>query len=169
MRYKTIPEPRRIEFLFAARDAVPLVPGSVEDCCTRIRDATDVASRDAAREVLTFLQALELVAETGRGFHRTREAPDRSDLADSFRDRVFGVQETLDALADADRGLEPDDVFEAVRPAVPTWERARHADWESEWHERVERLLAWAATFGIVDATESAGGTRYRLDGNAIE
>lgn len=169
MRYKTIPEPRSVEFLFAARDAVPLVPGSVEDCCTRIRDTTALASRDAAREVLTFLQALELVAETERGFHRRREERDRTDLADSFRDRVFGVRETLDALSEADGALEPDDAFEAVRPAVPTWERARHTDWESEWNERVERLLAWAVTFGIVEATEGEDGTRYRLDESAIE
>jgi len=63
MRYKPVPEPRGVDALLAVRDAVLLVPGTVEDCCTRIRDRTGIASRDAAREWLTFCRA----RRAGRG------------------------------------------------------------------------------------------------------
>ena len=154
MRYKTIPEPVGRDGLFAARDALPLVPGSVEDCCTRIRDRTDTPSRDEARELLTFLQALGLAAETDRGFHRVREEPTDADLRSAFVENVFGAAEIVEALSAADEPLTPDDGLDAIRDDVPRWERDKHADWESEWHERVARLLSWAETFGLADAVD---------------
>jgi len=158
MRYKVVPEPVDHDLLVAVRDAVPLVPGSVEDCCTRIRDRTALPSRERAREWLTFCEALELVASTDRGYHRHRETPDRAALADRFRHRVFGAGEVLDALAAADGPLGARATFEAVGPAVPRWERERSPDWEGEWADRVRRLLEWGVVFGCVE--RAAGGYR---------
>ena len=154
MRYKVVPEPRSLEGLLAARDALPLVPGTVEDCCTRIRDRTDVPSRDAARELLTFLQALGLAAETDRGFHRVRGEVAEADLRGAFLDNVFGASEVVDALATADGPLGDDDALAAVRDDVPTWERSRHQDWEREWRDRVTRLLDWAVVFGLAASVD---------------
>lgn len=149
MRYKVVPEPRGLETLRAARAAVPLVPNSVEDCCTRVVDRTDVFARDEAREWMTFMQALELVEETPRGFRRTRDDRDVPALADAFERRVFGAAELLDAM-EAREAVTVDDAFQLLRAAVPGWERSRHADWKAEWRERVRRLLEWSVTFGLV-------------------
>jgi hypothetical protein len=149
-RYKIVPEPADEELLVAARGALPLVPGSVEDCCTRVRNRTEVTSRDAAREWLTFLQALDLAAETPRGFHRTHRDPDRGDLGDAFLETVFGAREIHDALATAEEPLRPGAAFERVRGIVPRWERDRRADWESEWQRRVTVLLEWGVVLGVV-------------------
>jgi len=156
VRYKIVPAPRDREFLAAAQRALPLVPGTVEDCCLRLVDETAAPSRDAAREYLTFLQALELVAETDRGYKRRRVDLDDADLGDAFERRVFGASEVLDALR-AGGSLTADEAFEAIRDAVPRWERDRHADWESEWRERTERLLDWSVAFGLA----SRDGDRY--------
>jgi hypothetical protein len=162
MRYKVIPEPRGLDALRTASDALPLVPGSVEDCCTRIRDRTALGSRDAARELLTFLEALGLAAETDRGYHRVRDPPDDETLAANFEARVFGAEEVLAALAEADGALTADEAFESVRGTVPRWERSRHADWEAEWTQRVAWLLEWAETFGLAESGEDG----YRPAGN---
>ena len=158
VRFKIVPPVRSVDFLRDAAETLPLVPGSVEDCCSRIRDGTAVTSRDEAREYLTFLQALGLVAETDRGFHRVRDAPDDEELAEAFRERVFGAREVLGALSDEPRTVE--ESFDTLRDAIPRWERDRYEDWEAEWHERTERLLGWAETFGL--ATESDG--QYRAE-----
>ncbi|MEF8784221.1 MAG: hypothetical protein V5A39_03755 [Haloarculaceae archaeon] len=154
MRYKVVPEPVSYDLLLAARDALPLVPGSVEDCCGRIRDRTEIPSRDAAREWLTFLQALGLAAETDRGFYRGREEPDRDTLAEQFLDGVFGAHEIRDALAAADGPLAAREVFGRVRETIPHWERDRRPDWESEWTGRIERLLDWGVVFEILERRE---------------
>ena len=156
MRYKIVPAPRDREFLAAAQRALPLVPGTVEDCCLRLVDETAAPSRDAAREYLTFLQALELVAETNRGYKRRRVDLNDAGLGDAFERRVFGAREVLDALR-FDGPLTADEAFEAIREAVPRWERDRHTDWESEWRERTERLLDWSVAFGLA----SRDGDRY--------
>lgn len=153
MRYKIVPEPRSVDFLADAQRAVPLVPGTVEDCCVRLVDRTAAPSRDAAREYLTFLQALELVAETPRGFRRRRVELDRDRLAESFNGRVFGARELLDALTDAE-ALTTDQAFDRLREHVPRWERERHTDWKREWRERTERLLAWSEVFGLAERTD---------------
>jgi hypothetical protein len=157
MRYKVVPEPRGVDLLLSARDAVPLVPGSVEDCCTRIRDRTGIESRDAAREWLTFCQALGLVEGTDRGYRRIRDEPGRDALGQAFGDHVFGVEETLQAL-DTEEPRDVRAVFERGRGIVPRWERDRYPDWEDEWRERIRRLLEWGVAFGCV---ERADGERY--------
>lgn len=156
MRYKVVPDPRDIDAIERAQRAVPLVPDPVEDCCTRIRDELGLPSRDVAREWLTFLQALELVAETDRGFERRRTDPDPDALADAFRRRVFGAEELLDALEAGP--ITSEEAFDAIRDAIPRWERDRHQDWEREWRTRVERLLAWSVRFGLADRE----GDRFR-------
>lgn len=154
MRYKIVVEPVSYDLLLAARDALPLVPGSVEDCCGRIRDRTTIPSRDAAREWLTFLQALGLAAETDRGFYRVREDPEEEALAEAFLDGVFGAREIRDALGGANGPLTASEVFDRIREIVPRWERDRRQDWESEWAARIERLLEWGVVFGIFERRE---------------
>lgn len=162
MRYKVAPEPRDLEFLEAAQRAVPLVPETVDDCCARLIDRTEISARDDAREYLTFLEALELVAETPRGYERERAGPERSALADAFERRVFGTSELLDALAESGQ-LTADEAFDRLREHVPRWERERRADWEREWRERTERLLEWAVVFGLA----TGGGDGYRFAGES--
>jgi hypothetical protein len=158
VRYKVVPPVRSVSFLREASECLPLVPGTVEDCCTRIRDGTDLQSRDMAREYLTFLQALGLAEEAEQGFYRPREAPGGDELRDAYRARVFGADAVIDAVAS---GVEtPDAVFEgAVEPTVPRWERDRDQHWRATWRERTERLLEWGVTFGTL---ERAGDDRYR-------
>ncbi|QLH83154.1 hypothetical protein [Halosimplex pelagicum] len=158
MRYKIVPPVRDRAFLVDAQRAVPLVPGTVEDCCLRIVDETAAPSRDAAREYLTFLQALELVAETPRGFRRRRVDAAEADLGDAFERRVFGASEVLDALRGAE-SLTTAEAFDELRDHVPRWERDRHTDWEAEWLERTERLLGWSVAFGLATRDD---GDRYR-------
>lgn len=155
MRYKVVPPVRSTDFLREAAAALPLVPGSVEDCCTRVRDETAVQSRDEARAYVTFLQALGLVAETDRGFHRIRAEPDDDALAEAFRERVFGAREVLDALEGGPRTAEA--VFAELSEDVPRWERDRHEDWNAEWRERTTRLLDWAVELGLAERD----GDRY--------
>lgn len=157
MRYKVVPAVRDRDFLETAQRAVPLVPGTVEDCCLRIVDETAAPARDAAREYLTFLQALELVEETPHGFRRRRVEFGAVDLGDAFERRVFGASELLDAVRD-EESLTVDEAFAAVRGRVPDWERDRHTDWEAEWRERTERLLAWSVVFGLA----TRDGDRFR-------
>jgi hypothetical protein len=161
MRYKIVPEPLSREDLLEARDTLPLVPGSVEDCCTRIRDGTALQSRDAARELLTFMQALGLAAESQHGFHRVRGDVADDDLGTAFVENVFGARELVDALQASDDPLTPSQALGVIRADIPQWERARYPDWEAEWRERVERLLEWATVFGLADAADSG----YRASG----
>ncbi|WP_225334814.1 hypothetical protein [Halomicrobium urmianum] len=150
MRYKVVPEPRSVAFLREAAETLPLVPGSVEDCCSRIRDETDVLSRDRAREYLTLLEALGLAEETSSGYRRLRDQPDDATLTERFRERVFGVEELLAALS-AEGPIDVDGAFDALADEVPRWERDRREDWESEWRERTERLLEWSVAFGLAE------------------
>ncbi|MCU4798867.1 hypothetical protein OB920_00565 [Halobacteria archaeon HArc-gm2] len=156
MRYKVVPEPRSVEFLRDVQAALPLVPGTVEDCCSRIRDRTGLPSRDVAREYLTFAQALGFAAEGDRGFHRTREDPPEDELAQRFLEHVFGARKIVDVLADGEKTVR--EAFDEIRDLVPQWERDRHTDWEAEWLDRTERLLEWAVEFGLVE--RSADGYR---------
>lgn len=156
MRYKVVPEPLAdLDALAEAQRAVPLVPDTVEDCCTRLRDRCDLGSRDRARELLTFLEALELATETDRGYRRTQADIDAGRLASLFRERVFGAREVLTTLESSEGGLTVDAAFAAIRADVPEWERNRSDDWEAEWRERVRRLLEWAVLFGLVVETDT--------------
>ena len=166
MKFKVVPDPPDdLGRVRAVQRAVPLVPGTVEDCCARVVAETPVAARDDAREWLTFLRALGLVAETDRGYRRTRADPDPATLAPAFRERVFAAGDVLDAVA-ADGPLTADRAFAAVRDRVPEWERSRHTDWEREWRERVRRLLDWAVLFGLV---ERADGTYRAVEGSPAD
>jgi len=156
MRYKVAPEPADEDLLFGTHEALPLVPGSVEDCCTRVRDRTAVPSRENAREWITFLQALGLVAETDRGFYRVRDPPDRATLRDNFLNRVFGTREMYDTLRTADEPLAPPAAFEQIREIVPRWERDREPAWETEWQDRVETLFAWGVVVGVFAEQDGA-------------
>jgi hypothetical protein len=158
MRIKVVPEPADRTLLAEGHEALPLVPGSVEDCCRRIRDRTRIPSRDEAREWLTFAEALGLATETDRGFHRVRDPPDNAALESAFVENVFGVRELVEATANADDPLTQTAAFEAVRDEVPRWERNRYSDWEREWHERVGRLLAWGVEVGALESV----GDGYR-------
>ncbi|WP_247009582.1 hypothetical protein [Halorientalis litorea] len=153
MKYKVAPEPVALAVLRDAHAAVPLVPESTDDCCARIVDRTDVATRADADAWLPFLDALGLATRTDRGYRRERREVDPDALAAPFRDNVFGVAAVLDALADADGPLSAAETFERVREVVPTWERNRHADWEGTWTVRVARLLDWAVVFGLATRT----------------
>jgi hypothetical protein len=152
MRYKVAPDPPEGRVLDEAREALPLVPGSVDDCCTRIRDRTPVPSRDAAREWLTFLQALGLAAETSRGYHRVREDRDTEARAEAFVENIFPVEELLSTLQQSQESMTAGEVFEAVRDDIPRWERERYADWEHEWREQVGRILDWAVVLELVES-----------------
>lgn len=148
VRYKTAPPARSLGFLRTAQAAVPLVPDDEADCCGAIQRATDVRDREQARECLTFLQALGLVAETGRGYHRTREPVDTDALATAYREKVFLADELLNAVA---AGADsPDSAFETVRDDIPRWERERDPEWEQTWHARVGNLLDWAVVLELL-------------------
>jgi len=157
-QFKPVPEPPdSLERVEEARRAIPLVPDPEADCCARLQDRLELASRQDAETWLTFLRALELVERKQSGYARTRHDLDRDELAAAFRERVLGADAALDAAAgqmeDAAAGQSGDAAvqaaFEAVRDSVPEWERRRHDDWEAVWRDRTKRLLAWGALVGI--------------------
>ncbi len=157
MRYKTVPEPRGLDTLHAVRRAVPLVPGTEEDCCARIAARTAAPGRDAGRGWLTFLEALELVTEAEHGYHRTRGDPDRDVLAGRFLDGVYGAREVFEATADGP--IDTASAFAVLKKSVPRWERHRNHDWKTEWHETTERLLEWGVIFRVFERENG----RYRI------
>ncbi|MFC4447793.1 hypothetical protein [Halorussus aquaticus] len=158
MQFKLVPEPPAdFEFVADAQRAVPLVPGSEDDCCARMLDRTDLTSRDAARTWLTFLRALGLAEEQSSGFTRTREDPTREFLREQFRENVFGVPAVLETLTDAAEPLSAEEVFEAFRDEVPTWEHHKNPNsWEEIWSERVAYLLDWCVLLGLVEEVDGA-------------
>ena len=162
MRFKVVPQPRPVSFLREATLALPLVPGSEDDCCARLMADADIHSRDAAREWITFLRALGLVAESDGKYYQTRENPDDAELARAFRERVHPVADLLAALDTAESAgetpLSTREAYERVRERVPRWERSRRTDWEDVWRERVDRALDWAVTFDL--AEREGGGYR---------
>lgn len=154
MRLKPVPEPPdELDGVEEARRAVPLVPGSEDDCCARLMQRYGLDSRDEARTWLTFLRALGLVARGPSGFTRTREEMGREALAERFEEGVFGAREVLDALAEAGEPLDEEAVFERVEPAIPEWERHKNA-WREAWRERVRRLLDWAVLLRLVERVD---------------
>lgn len=158
VRFKPVPDPPADRSgLAAASRAVPLVPGSEDDCCARLGRRLDLP-RDEARTWLTFLRALGLAERTGRGFVRTGRDPEGEAVVAAFRDRVFGAREVLAALEAADESLTAGATFERVADAVPAWERGKAHDWRATWGERVAALLDWAVLFGLADRD----GDRYR-------
>lgn len=155
MKFKLVPEPPAdLSFVADAQRAVPLVPGTEDDCCRRLMDRVGFESRDVARTWLTFLRALELAEETESGFARTRRDPARDTLAVAFRERVYGADRLLDRLATAGP-LSADEAFEAFRESIPTWERHKDPSRvEDVWRERVANLLAWAVLLDLAERTD---------------
>jgi hypothetical protein len=155
MQFKLVPEPpETLDFVADAQRAVPLVPGSEDDCCARLLDRTDLPSRDAARTWLTFLRALGLAEEQTSGFTRTREDPTPEFVAEQFRENVFGVPAVLEIL-EAAGPLSADEVFEEFRDEVPTWEHHKNPNsWEEIWGERVGYLLDWCVLLGLAERTD---------------
>ena len=156
MRFKLVPEPPAdLDFVADAQCAVPLVPGTEDDCCARLLERTDLTSRDEARTWLTFLRALGLAEEGASGFTRTRRDSDREFLADQFAERVFGADVVLEVLDDAEEPLSAEAVFEQFREAVPTWEHHKNPNsWAEIWGERVEYLLEWCVLLGLAAEVE---------------
>ncbi|WP_049898974.1 hypothetical protein [Halococcus agarilyticus] len=159
MKFKIVPEPRDAAFVAEAQRALPLVPGSENDCCARLVERTDLAAREVAREWITFLRALGLAEETESGYRRLRRDPASDDLAAAFREHVFGADAVLGVLDTADEPLGVEAVYERFREEVPNWERYRRADWDEEWRKRVERLLDWAVVFDLAERVDGA----YRI------
>ncbi len=161
MRFKLVPAPpEELEAVFEARRAVPLVPGTEDDCCARLVGKMGFPSRDVARTWLTFLRALELAQEGPAGFTRTRTDASRDTLARAFRTRVFGAAEVLSSLEAADEPLTGAETFERFRHRVPQWERHKNPDtWEDVWGERIERILEWAVLLGLAERTDAG----YRI------
>ncbi|MFC7082494.1 hypothetical protein [Halorussus caseinilyticus] len=156
MQFKLVPEPPAdLDFVADAQRAVPLVPGSEDDCCARMLDRTDLTSRDAARTWLTFLRALGLAEEGPSGFTRTREDPTPEFLRERFRENVFGVPAVLEILETAEGSLSAEEVFAAFESEVPTWEHHKNPNsWEEIWGERVGYLLEWGVLLGLVERTD---------------
>lgn len=163
MRLKPVPQPPAdLDGLRAARRAVPLVPGTEDDCCIRLQRRLDLPSRDEARRWLTFLRALGLAEETTTGYARTRSDFDSATVAASFREGVFAAREVLAVLADADEPLPADAAFERVEAVVPEWERQKDPTWRATWRDRVRRLLEWAVLFGLA---QQDGGYYRAVEG----
>jgi hypothetical protein len=156
MQFKLVPEPpESLAFVAEAQRAVPLVPGSEDDCCARMLDRTDLPSRDEARTWLTFLRALGLAEETSSGFARIRRDPEPEYLRQRLREHVFGVPVLLEVLAGAEGPLSAEEVFEAFADEVPTWEHHKNPNsWQEIWSERVEYLLDWAVLLGLAEEVD---------------
>ncbi|AXG05920.1 hypothetical protein DU500_05395 [Haloplanus rubicundus] len=162
MRFKPVPPaPEAFEYVTRVQRAVPLVPGTEDDCCARLVGRLDLSDRDAARTWLTFLRALELAEETPSGYRRTDAEPTVEGCREAFLTRVFAADAVRDALA-SEGPLAVDAAFEAVRERVPRWERHRDAEWTAVWRERVGRLLDWLV---LLEAAERGDDdpSRYRL------
>lgn len=155
MRLKPLPEPpASLEEVAAAQRAVPLVPGSENDCCARLMRRRDYPTRDVARTWLTFLRALELAEETESGFKRTDREPTPENVRESFLARVFGAEEALDALRGRDGPLPAEEAFTELRGMVPGWERHKQRGWEDVWEARVGDLLEWLVLLDLAARTE---------------
>ncbi|WP_435346141.1 hypothetical protein [Haloarchaeobius sp. HRN-SO-5] len=160
MKVKHVPAaPDSLDFVAVAQRAVPLVPGSQDDCCARLLDRTDLVSRDQAATWLTFLRGLGLVERGELGYTRVRRDPDPAYLRTAFLDGVFGADDVLDLLRSADEPLPVDAVFERYRDNVPQWERHKNPNtWVDVWAETVEHELDWLVRLGLAEETD--GGYR---------
>lgn len=156
MRLKPLPEPpETLDAVRKAQRALPLVPGSENDCCARLMRRRGFPSRDVARTWLTFLRALELAAETESGFKRTGRDPTTEHLRESFVRRVFGAEEALAALEERETALPASEAFTELRGMVPGWERHKQRGWEDVWADRVGDLLEWLVLLDLAKRTDA--------------
>lgn len=160
MKRKSLPPPPDdLATLREARAAVPLVPGTEDDCCARLQRRLGLPSRDVASTWLDFLRGLGLAEEGPSGFTRVRGDADDEALAEALLAGVFGARETLDVLAAADRPLDVDAVAERTEDLATAWERGRHGTgWRGVWRDRTADLLDWLALLGLAERT----GDGYR-------
>ena len=152
MKFKLVPDPPdELDFVADAQRAVPLVPGSEDDCCARLMRRLDLPSRDVARTWLTFLRAVELAEETADGsFVRLQRAPTAAHLREAFGRRVYGASDVLDALSSDPKTVTG--VFEGFDERVPAWERHRAVEnWRDIWTERVGRILDWLVLLDLAE------------------
>ena len=157
MRIKPVPEPPAdLDALREVRRAVPLVPGSTDDCCARLRDRLDLPNRQVANDWLAFLRAIGLAEETPRGFVRGDGEVTAERVREGLLAGVLLAPETRDLLSAAtpDDPLTADGLFAATRESVPRHDRARDTNWEEHWRNRADRLLRW---FVLVDLAEPVG------------
>ncbi|TYL36000.1 hypothetical protein CV102_24940 [Natronococcus pandeyae] len=161
MQFKPVPPASNsLEFLETVRRAVPRDPEDTDDCCARLVDRTEIESRDAAAEWLTFLRALELATEQAAGFARTQVDLDLDELQRTFRDRLYGADELLARLEEADEPLSATAVATRLEAAGRGDERhERSSRLEARREERIERLLEWAVLLELVERTD--GGYRH--------
>jgi hypothetical protein len=161
VKFKLVPPaPDSLDFVRQAQQAVPLVPGSEDDCCARLLRRTGLPARDDARTWLTFLRALELATETDSGFKRLSQEPTTDLLQDAFVRRVFGAEELLATLRDADRPITTEEAFARLRERVPQWEHYKNpTEWEDIWRERTGDLLDWLVLLDAAEETDEG----YRL------
>jgi hypothetical protein len=155
VKFKLVPEaPGSLDLVADAQRAVPLVPGSEDDCCARLMRRVGFETRDVARTWLTFLRALELAEETPSGFKRLRTDPTPDHLRAAFRERVYGAEEALAALESADDPVSATEAFDRFRERVPEWEHHKNPrTWEQVWAERHERLLDWLVLLDLAERT----------------
>lgn len=153
---RAVPE-ATADYVADVQAAVPLVPGTEDDCCARLQRRLGYESRDVSRTWLTFLRGIDLAVETDEGFRRTRESADAAGLRERLFAGVLGVTELGAALAAADESFGVADGFAAVEPLVPRWERTRTDDWETVWRGRVTRLFDWFVALGLAERVEGRG------------
>ncbi|WP_440989209.1 hypothetical protein [Haloarchaeobius baliensis] len=156
MRVKHVPAaPDDLAFVADAQRAVPLVPDSQDDCCARLLERTDLVARDDAATWLTFLRGLGLVERGPSGYSRVRREPDTEFLREAFLAGVFGAEDVLGVLRDADRPLTAAETFERVRDAIPEWERHKNPNtWTDIWTQTVTNELDWLVRLGLADRVD---------------
>lgn len=164
MRHKPLPPPPDdLEAVREAQAAVPLVPGTEEDCCSRLQGRLGLAGRDTAATWLAFLQGLGLAEEGPSGFSRVRTDPSDTALVEAFLESVYAAREVHETLQDTAEPVAVESVAERTENLVSPWERRRDGpNWPAVWRERTRALLDWLALLGLADRTDGgylAAGT----------
>lgn len=157
VRYRSLPPvdgpaPRAV-----ARE-LPADPTATEDCCGWLVDHGAVADVDRAREWLPFLYALDLAAETDDGYHRVTDEPTDAELRKSFRNRIYGADDLVAALAADDEPRAREDIERELARAIPA-DRFQRGDRGFDRETYVTRLVGWADRLGALEST----GDGFRL------
>jgi hypothetical protein len=152
IRYRSVPEPRG-ELLRAVYEAVPADPTETDDCCARIREATDLPDRESAREWLVFVRALGLAGRDNRGFYRLEWPDDRQVLGEAFENGVLGARELVSAIAES--GPVTREQLVDILAADDTFpDNRREAGSGLGLETRVDRLLEWSVLFELGTETD---------------